>query len=242
MSESQRLDKLLGNFGYGTRKEVKKLVKDGAIEVDSNIADDPGMHIDPVSQVISVNGEILNYREYIYIMMNKPDGVISATEDKREKTVLDLLPEEYLIFDLSPVGRLDKDTVGLLLLTNDGHLSHKLLAPRKHVPKVYFAKIEGRVTNKDVQKFKSGLVLDDGYKTLPANLTIIEEGDVSKIEVEIFEGKYHQVKRMFEAVGKKVAFLMRKSMGPLGLDEGLKQGESRELTEDELNSLIDYVK
>lgn len=241
MSGTKRLDKILANLGYGTRKEVKKLVKDGAIEVDGIPARDPGMHVDPETQDIKVNGVSINYRKYIYIMMNKPAGVISATEDLREKTVLDLIPDEYFIFQPSPVGRLDKDTVGLLLLTNDGQLAHRLLSPKNHVPKVYYAKIQGKVTQEDVQAFKEGVVLDDGYKSMAANLHIIESGDVSTIEVEIFEGKYHQVKRMFQSLGKKVIFLKRLSMGPLKLDESLKPGESRELTKDELKSILEYA-
>lgn len=241
MNETERLDKILANLGYGTRKEVKKLVKDGAIEVDGIQAKDPGMHVDPEAQDIKVNGVSINYRKYIYLMMNKPAGVISATEDLREKTVLDLIPDEYFIFQPSPVGRLDKDTVGLLLLTNDGQLAHRLLSPKNHVPKVYYAKIQGKVTKEDVQAFKEGVVLDDGYKSMAANLKIMESGDVSTIEVEIFEGKYHQVKRMFEALGKKVIFLKRLSMGPLKLDENLKPGQSRELTKEELDSILEYA-
>ncbi|KPU43600.1 ribosomal large subunit pseudouridine synthase B [Oxobacter pfennigii] len=239
MAETQRLDKLLGNLGYGTRKEVKKLIKDKAIEVDGKRVDDPGMHVDPAKQGIEVFGEKVNYRKYIYIIMNKPQGVISATEDTREETVIDILPEEYLPFSPAPVGRLDKDTVGLLLLTNDGQLAHMLLSPKKHVPKVYYARIAGKVTQNDVEAFKEGVILDDGYKTLPAKLEIIESDVNSIIEVEIYEGKYHQVKRMFEAVGKKVTFLMRKSMGPLKLSEDLKPGQSRELTNEELNALLE---
>lgn len=242
MAETLRLDKLLGNLGYGTRKEVKKLIKDGAVTVDGSMADDSGMHIDPETQEVSINGKRVSYRKYIYLMMNKPAGVISATEDTRERTVLDILPEEYLAFSPAPVGRLDKDTTGLLLLTNDGQLAHKLLSPKKHVPKVYHADILGMVTQDDVEKFKNGVELDDGYKTLPSRLTIIEQGSESKIEVEIFEGKYHQVKRMFESVGKRVLTLNRVSMGPLLLDENLELGEVRELTETELQSLLDSTK
>lgn len=224
-------------MGYGTRKEIKKLIKDRAVQVDGSIVQDPGMHIDPEKQTVTVNGKNVDYKKYVYIMMNKPAGVISSTEDLREKTVLDLLPEEYLNFHPAPVGRLDKDTVGLLLLTNDGQLAHKLLSPRKHVGKVYFARIQGRVTDADVRAFKEGVVLNDGYKTLPAYLKIIDQGDISSIEVKIFEGKYHQVKRMFQAVGKNVIFLKRISMGPVTLDEGLKPGEFRELTDKELEML-----
>lgn len=241
MPESMRLDKLLGNLGYGTRKEVKKLVKDGVITIDGFAANDPGMHVDPENQEVSIDGTKINYRKYIYIMMNKPPGVVSATEDSREKTVLDIIPEEYVPFNPAPVGRLDKDTVGFLLLTNDGQFTHKLLSPKKHVPKVYYARIQGVVDESDVEAFKNGVLLDDGYRTMPASLKILEAGDESRIEVEIFEGKYHQVKRMFEAVNKKVVFLMRISMGPLKLDPELEQGETRELTKEELELLTQYV-
>lgn len=233
----QRLDKVLGNLGYGTRKEIKRLVKEGLVQVDGSTVNDSSLHIDPERQEICVNGRAVRYLKYIYLMMNKPAGVISATEDTREKTVVDLLPEEYLVFKPSPVGRLDKDTVGLLLLTNDGQLAHNLLSPKKHIPKVYIARVKGRVSGEDVERFREGLILDDGYKTLPARLTPLETGDMSKVEVEIYEGKYHQIKRMFQSVGKTVEFLMRVSMGPLVLDDRLKPGESRELTEEELNYL-----
>ena len=242
MAGTQRLDKLLGNFGFGTRKEVRLIIKDKGITVDGVMAVDPGMHVNPETQDIYINGEKLNYKEFIYIMMNKPGGVVSATEDSKEKTVIDILPDEYAVFNPAPVGRLDKDTVGLLLLTNNGQIAHKLLSPKKHVPKVYFAKIQGTVTVKDIEQFKKGVVLDDGYKTLPSNLRIIEQGEVSTIEIEIYEGKYHQVKRMFEAVGKNVESLMRVSMGPLKLDDSLKLGESRELTQVELSSIFEYIK
>lgn len=241
MSEIQRLDKVLGSMGYGTRKEIKKLIKDGAVEVDGVVAVDPGMHVDPETQEVSVFDTGIGYKKFIYIIMNKPAGVISATEDNRDTTVVDILPDEYAKFNPSPAGRLDKDTVGLLLLTNDGQMLHRLLSPKKHVPKVYYARIEGEVSEEDIAKFKAGVLLDDGYKTLPANLKIKQAGKTSEIEVEIFEGKYHQVKRMFEAIGKKVVFLMRLSMGPIVLDDSLKPGESRELSSDELKKLAEYI-
>lgn len=241
MSDIIRLDKMLGEMGYGTRKEIKKLIKDGLVKVDGNIVRDPGNHINIKVQSVTVNGEKLDYRKYIYIMMNKPAGVISATESPYEKTVVGLLPEKYLNFKPSPVGRLDKDTLGLLLLTNDGELIHRLISPKKHVPKVYVARVRGTVTEEDIDSFKKGVILDDGYRTLPAGLKIIEQGDISTVEVEIFEGKYHQVKRMFEAVGKKVVLLERISIGPLKLDTNLKAGEFRELTSHELELLQEDI-
>jgi len=236
-----RLDKLLANSGYGSRKEVKQLLKKEQVTVDGKVAKDPSMHVDPERQEIYVFGEKLDYKEFIYVMLNKPKGVISATEDLREKTVVDLLSPILRHYRPFPVGRLDKDTVGLLLLTNDGDLAHQLLSPKKHVPKTYYAKIAGEVTEKDVKAFKEGVVLDDGTITKPGELKILTSGDTSEIELTIYEGKFHQVKRMFEAVGKKVVFLKRLSMGNLLLDPTLKYGDYRELTDEELKALKEYV-
>lgn len=235
-----RIDKVLANLGYGSRKEVKKLLKDGSVTVNDEKIKDAKQHVDPEKDLIRINGETIEYREFIYLMMNKPPGVISATEDNRDETVIDLLEAEDLIFEPFPVGRLDKDTEGLLLITNDGHLAHRLLSPKKHVPKTYFAVINQEVTEEDVIAFRKGVILDDGYATKPGELNILKSGERSDIELTITEGKFHQVKRMFEAVGKKVVYLQRLSMGPLQLDETLELGEYRELTEEELQSLMDY--
>lgn len=237
MRDTQRLDKVLSNFGYGTRKEIKQIVKQGMVKVDGTIVKDSGMHVSPKESVIEIGDETLNYREFIYLMMNKPQGVVSATYDNRLRTVVDLLPEDYRCFDLFPVGRLDIDTEGLLVMTNDGQLAHELLSPKKHVPKRYYALVEGAVTEEDILKFSEGVVLEDGYKTLPAQLEIFKSSDFSEIELVIYEGKFHQVKRMFEAVGKRVKFLKRIQMGDLRLDEVLKTGECRELTEAEVKML-----
>jgi len=237
LRQTQRIDKILSNFGYGTRKEVKQLVKLGLVKVNGNVVRDSGLHVDPNASLIEINGEMLNYRQFIYVMMNKPKGVISATYDDKLKTAVDILPDEFKHFDLFPAGRLDIDTEGLLLMTNDGQLAHELLSPKKHVPKRYYALVEGRVTDEDVKAFKGGVVLDDGYKTLPADLYMLRPGDYSEIELVIHEGKFHQVKRMFEAVGKRVKYLKRIEMGGLKLDENLEPGESRELTEMEVELL-----
>lgn len=187
---------------------------------------------------MTVYGEKIEYKEYIYLMMNKPAGVISATEDVREKTVIDLLEMEDAVYEPFPVGRLDKDTVGLLLLTNDGGLAHQLLSPKKHVPKTYYALVDGTVTEEDKKAFSAGIMLDDGYVTKPAQLNILRCGEIrSEIELTITEGKFHQVKRMFEAVGKTVVYLKRLSMGPIKLDEDLAEGEYRELTDEEIDLL-----
>ena len=235
-----RIDKMLSNLGFGSRKEVKKLLKDGAVQVNQKVVKDSGHHVDGEKDTVTVHGEEVQYREFIYLMMNKPPGVISATEDNRDQTVIDLLELEDSVLEPFPVGRLDKDTEGLLLITNDGQLAHKLLSPKKHVPKTYFAVIDGEVTEEDVHAFKKGVVLDDGYETKPGDLNILKSGIRSDIELTITEGKFHQVKRMFQAVGKRVVYLQRLSMGPLSLDESLELGEYRELTEEELEALVKY--
>jgi 16S rRNA pseudouridine516 synthase len=235
-----RIDKLLANLGYGSRKEVKKLLKDGIVIVNDQKVKDPKQHVDPDKDTVIINGETVEYKEFIYLLMNKPQGVISATEDSEHETVLDLLEMEDAIYSPFPVGRLDKDTEGLLLLTNDGQLAHRLLSPKKHVPKTYFAVINSEVTEEDAEAFKQGVVLDDGYKTKPGELNILKSGLTSDIELTITEGKFHQVKRMFEAVGKRVMYLQRISMGPLELDESLEPGEYRELTDEELHQLLSY--
>ncbi|WP_127588638.1 pseudouridine synthase [Paenibacillus koleovorans] len=242
MKTTQRLDKILAHMGYGSRSEIKRLVKMKAVVVNGKPVSDSGLQVNPYEDRIEVDGETVVYKEFIYLMMNKPDGVISATEDNRDRTVIDLLEEKFRHFDPFPVGRLDKDTEGLLLLTNDGKLSHNLLSPRKHVPKMYFAEVQGLVNERDRAVFEAGVTLDDGYVTMPAKLSILslderEAGGLSRIELTIMEGKFHQVKRMFEAVGKKVLYLKRMSMGALLLDEHLEPGQYRELTEDERQSL-----
>ena len=237
----ERLEKVISNMGYGSRKDVKSFVKKGLIEVDGVVVKDNGMAIDPEKAVIKINGEEVFYRKYIYLMMNKPAGVISATHDNRDETVIDLLYVDHQVFEPFPVGRLDKDTVGLLLLTNDGELNHRLISPKWHVDKVYYAKIDKKVDQKDVEDFKNGITLDDGYKCMEAKLEIISATDEgSEIRVTIQEGKYHQVKRMFEAVGKKVTYLKREEFGGLTLDSDLEEGEYRELSDEELALLKSY--
>lgn len=237
----ERLDKVISNLGYGSRKDVKAFVKKGLIEVDGIIVKDNGMAVDPEKSVIKINGEEILYRKYIYIMMNKPAGVISATHDNRDETVVDLLEVDHQVFEPFPVGRLDKDTVGLLLLTNDGELNHRLISPKWHVDKVYYAKIDKKVSEADVIAFKNGIVLDDGYKCLEAKLEILSSNDDgSEVRITIQEGKFHQVKRMFEAVDKKVTYLKREEFGGLLLDSELEEGEYRELTDDELSLLKSY--
>lgn len=234
----ERIDKILANLGYGSRKEIKQIARKGLIEVNGEVVKDSGMQVDPKEDMIFINGEQIFYREFIYLMMNKPDGVISATRDSRDETVIDLLEVEHQVFEPFPVGRLDKDTVGLLLLTNDGELNHRLISPKWKVDKVYRAKIDARVTEKDIKKFKDGITLDDGYVCKEAILEIISASDEeSEIKLTIQEGKFHQVKRMFEAVNKNVTYLQRIEFGTLTLDKDLEEGEYRELTEEEVSIL-----
>ncbi len=234
MAKKQRLDKVLSNLGYGSRAQIKRDCKKGLVRVNEKIENNPGFQVDTDKDIIVFDGETIDYKDYIYIMLNKPDGYISATFDKYDPIVLDLIESKFLVFEPFPVGRLDKDTEGLLVLTNDGQLAHRVLSPKSHVPKTYYAKIDGVVTEKDIDAFKSGVVLDDGYETMPAELVILESGEISQIELTIHEGKFHQVKRMFESVGKKVTYLKRISMGGLKLDNSLALGEYRELTGEEI--------
>ena len=237
----ERLDKVLSNLGYGSRKEIKQAVRKGLIEVNGELVKDNGMQVDPENDRIVVNGEEIFYRKYIYLMMNKPDGVVSATFDNWDETVVDLLEVEHQVFNPFPVGSLDKDTVGLLLLTNDGELNHRLISPKWKVDKIYYARIDKKVTEDDVKKFKKGITLDDGYLCKEAILEILEASDEgSEVMVTIQEGKYHQVKRMFEAVDKKVVYLKRVEFGTLKLDENLEEGEYRELTDEEVNILKSF--
>ena len=234
MGKKMRVDKLLSNVGVASRAELKKYCKQGLISVNGKVINNPGIQVDSENDEVMFNGEKIVYREFIYIMLNKPDGYISATFDKHDPIVLDLIDSSYLVFEPFPVGRLDKDTEGLLVLTNDGQLSHRVLSPKKHVPKTYYAKIQGKVTEEDILAFEKGVILDDGYETMPSQLKILKSDDISEIELTIHEGKFHQVKRMFESVDKKVVYLKRLSMGKLKLDESLKLGEYRELTEEEV--------
>lgn len=237
MKDSIRLDKFLATAGYGSRKEIKKLTRDGNVSVNGKPVRDSSIHVSQANNLVTVNGVNVIYREFVYLMLNKPGGYISATEDTRDATVLELVPAKYSHYELFPVGRLDKDTEGFLLLTNDGKLAHELLAPKKHVPKTYLAEVAGQVTETHQEAFSKGVILDDGYKTKPAELKILSAGNTSKIELVIHEGKYHQVKRMFAAFDLKVVCLKRIAMGGLPLDEALELGEIRELTDGELDLL-----
>ncbi|HHP9140164.1 TPA: pseudouridine synthase [Listeria monocytogenes] len=226
-----RLDKLLSHTGFGSRKEVKPLLKSGAVVVNGTIQKDSKTQVNPDKDQITVHGTPVVYQEFVYFMLHKPQNVVSATEDNVSETVIDLLAQEDTLTDPFPVGRLDKDTEGLLIITNDGTLAHNLLSPKKHIDKTYYAKIDGDVTAADVEAFAAGIELDDGYTCKPASLEIITPNEIN---VTIQEGKFHQVKRMFAARGKTVSYLKQISMGNLQLDESLELGEYRPLTEAEL--------
>ena len=238
-----RLDKMICNLGYSTRSQLKKEIKTGCVTVNDQIVKDSSLIVDTDIDIVTYYNETINYIKYIYLMMNKPQGVISATEDYHcAKTVIDLLDDFNKNFEPFPVGRLDKDTEGLLILTNNGKLAHNMLSPRKHVDKTYFAYVEGVLNNDDIKAFEEGVTfIDDGYKTMPAKLEIIKSNDISECKVTIKEGKFHQVKRMFEAVDKRVIYLRRLSMGPITLDEDLELGDYRELNEKEMTLLKEYL-
>ena len=233
--EKQRLDKIIASTGRFSRREVKLLVRQGRVLVDGVPARSAEDRMTPETAEITVDGERLAWRRYTWLMMNKPAGVLSATEDGRGKTVLDLLPEELRRRELFPVGRLDKDTEGLLLLTNEGGLAHDLLSPKKHVDKVYYARTAGELEEADCRAFAAGMVLGDGLECLPAGLEILSAGaGGSEALVTLREGKFHQVKRMLAARGKPVLYLKRMKMGNLTLDPALEPGEYRFLTEEEV--------
>lgn len=232
-----RLDKYISNMGKGTRSEVKKMIQRGLVKVNNEPIRKIGHVIKEGVDVVTVNGETVGYDKHVYIMLNKPQDVISATEDRKHKTVIDLVSETYGNRKLFPVGRLDIDTEGLLLITDDGRWSHELMSPKKHVNKTYYAKIDNFVTPLDADLFEQGITLEDGTVCKPGILKILSAEDESEIELTITEGKYHQVKRMFEAIGMNVTYLKRISVGHLKLDESLALGEYRELTEEEKNHI-----
>ena len=234
--EKARLDKIIAAGGRYSRREVRQLIRQGRVLVDGVPARAPEDKVDPESAEILVNGERLCYRRFTWLMLHKPAGVLSARVDGRQQTVLDLLPPELRKRDLSPVGRLDKDTEGLLLLTNHGELTHRLLSPRYHVDKVYYARVEGVLTAADTAAFAGGMVLADGLECLPAGLELLSPQEAL---VTLREGKFHQVKRMLAACGKPVTYLKRLSMGPLRLDEALAPGAFRPLAEGEIHTLLD---
>lgn len=231
-----RLDKYLADMQIGTRSEVKKLIRAGKVQVGGHICKNADEKFDPEQTEVMVEHVLVGYVAYEYFMLNKPKGCVSATEDKRYPTVLDYI-SQHKRKDLFPVGRLDLDTEGLLLITNDGALAHELLSPAKHIPKTYEAKIDGIVTQADVELFAKGMDIGEKKFTKPAELVILKANVISHVQITIYEGKFHQIKRMFEAIDKPVLELKRISMGKLALDEQLEPGEYRSLTEEEIEYL-----
>ena len=232
----ERLDKFLCDSGAGTRSQVKPIIKSGRVTVDGTVAKDPAMKVDPQKQKICLDGQILGGKRRVVAMLNKPAGFVTATEDKTERTVMELLPKELLQQDVKPVGRLDKATEGLLLFTNDGDLLHRLISPGKEVPKVYYAQHEGHATDEDVAAFQQGLTLRDGTVCLGALLEPVGPGESF---ITVCEGKYHQVRRMMASRGMHVTYLERRREGKLTLGD-LPRGAVRELTEEEI-TLLDTV-
>lgn len=234
----ERLDKILASTGRWSRREVKELIRAGRVTVDERCAVSPEEKADRERVTLCVDGEAVFCARYTYLMLHKPAGLVSATEDPREPTVLTLLPEHLRKIGLFPAGRLDKDTEGLLLLTNDGALAHALLSPNKHVDKTYFVRVAGRLNQTDAEAFERGMVLWDGLKCLPAGLELLDCPGGNEAVVTLREGKYHQIKRMLSARGKPVTYLKRLSMGPLKLDPVLEKGMWRPLTGEELERLL----
>ncbi len=230
-----RLDRMLANAGNGTRTEVKNLIRKGRIAVNGEICKHVDRKVDEERDCVSFDGKLVSNPRFVYYVMNKPAGCVTATRDNVHKTVMDFVPQPHK--DMFPVGRLDRDTEGLLIITNDGEMAHRLLAPGKHVDKTYFARIQGAVTDEDVRQFAAGLDIGEKKKTMPARLKILASGELSEVEVTIQEGKFRQVKRMFQATGKEVIYLKRISMGALALDGKLRPGECRRLTEEEISLL-----
>jgi 16S rRNA pseudouridine516 synthase len=232
----ERLDKVLSNLGFGSRSDVKKIINKGIVKVNNSIVKDPSQKISLSDQLI-VYDEILIRKEHYYFMMNKAPDCITATEDPKEKTVMDYLKGRHAYMNLFPVGRLDKETEGLLILTTDGKFAHLYTSPKHLINKEYYVEVKGLLSEEDVLAFKNGIVLDDGYQTLPGTLTILLSGEISQAKIVIREGKYRQIRRSIQSLGKEVIYLKREKMGSITLDKHLELGSYRELTDDEIASL-----
>ncbi|WAM32954.1 pseudouridine synthase [Caldicellulosiruptor morganii] len=228
-----RLDRFLAHSGFGTRSEVKRLIKEGFVKVNGEEAKSPNLKIDESRDIVQVGEEIVRLQKWVYIMMNKPRGYVCSNNDPFSPTVFSLIPETLKYRNLHTVGRLDKDAEGLLIITNNGEYTHRVISPRKHIEKEYIVRLERELCEEKIKVFEDGIVLDDGYKTLPAKYTIIDDFTVS---LTIHEGKYHQIKRMFESIGNKVVYLKRIRIGKLRLDENLKPGKYKVL--DELEAFL----
>ena len=230
----ERLDKIIANSGTLSRKEVHRLIKSGAVSVNGITTKDRGFCIDPETAEIKINGQSVSLEKYVYIMLNKPEGVVSATKDPTEKTVVDLVPAELKKKNLFPAGRLDRNTTGFVLITDNGDFAHKILSPKNHIEKTYEARLAERIDEESLKKVAEGITLGDGTECLPAKVKVLEDGENPLIEIKICEGKYHQIKRMFAAVGNAVIELKRVKMGQLPLDENLAPGECKILSKEEV--------
>ena len=234
----KRLDNVLVNSGYGSRREVQKIIRWKKVKVNGEIITTPSKHVDVLKDEIYVLDKKVVYKEFVYLMLNKPSGFVSAVQDKFERTVLELIEDEDIVLNPYPIGRLDKDTVGLLILSNDGNMCHRVLSPKLHVEKKYLVKVFSCLNSGHVEKFNNGIVLEDGYKCKSSKLEILNSSpDESECEVILTEGKFHQVKRMFEAIGMTVTYLKRVKFCHINLDDNLKEGEYRHLTDEEVKIL-----
>lgn len=233
----QRLDKLIASQGRFSRREVQELIKNGAVKVNGITVRDRGAKSDDEKDIICVNGEQLDFQRFVYIMLNKPKGVVSATNDKNEKTVIDLVPKEFKGRNLFPAGRLDITTTGFVLVTDDGDFAHRILSPKNHIEKTYEARLAESVTEGQLEAVRNGIGLKDGTKCLPTKVTVLADGEKPLVEIKICEGKYHQIKRMFAAAGNGVIELKRTQMGRLTLDPSLKEGECRLLDAHEVQKI-----
>lgn len=233
----ERIDKILASQGTLSRRDVKELIRKGLVTVNGTVIKDNSLKIDENVDIVTVNGDEISLKKHIYIMLNKPRGVVSASESENDKTVVDLVPDSLFRKGLFPAGRLDKDTTGFVLITDDGDFAHRILSPKNHIFKTYIAQLQHSLTTSDIENLEGGITLGDGTLLKEAKVEVLTEGDKPTVRIMICEGKYHQVKRMFAATGNKVVSLHRSKMGELELDKALKPGECREITPEELLKL-----
>lgn len=234
----KRLDNVLVNSGFGSRREVQKIIRQKKVKVNGEIINRPSVHVDVLRDEVYVLNQKVDYKDFVYLMLNKPAGFVSAVQDKFDRTVLELIRDEDKVLEPYPVGRLDKDTVGLLIISNDGNMCHRVLSPKRHVEKKYFVRVDTCLKSSDSETFNNGVILDDGYKCKPVILEILSSGsDGSECVVTLVEGKFHQIKRMFNSIGSNVLHLKRIKFCDIYLDESLGEGEYRHLTDDEINIL-----
>ncbi len=233
-----RLDKFFSSQEILSRKEIKPLVKNGSIKINNTIAMSSDQKVNTDTDKVYLYSKEILYKPFVYIMLNKPQGVVSATDDKINKTVLDLIPKELYRSDLFPAGRLDKDTVGFVLMTNDGDFAHKILSPKNHIEKKYITQLDNSISTEDVKKLEQGITLADGYACMPCRITVLEDGEKPLLEIAICEGKYHQIKRMFGVVNCGVTYLKRTHMGGIELDDKLHEGMCREMLHKEVETIL----